>query len=447
MTDFAVPSDVRSVLDRLKDSGYEAYLVGGCVRDFLSGSAAKDFDITTNAKPDEIKAVFRDAHVIETGIKHGTVTVISGDLPVEVTTFRTDGEYLDNRRPSAVSFTDSVITDLSRRDFTVNAMAYSTESGLIDPFGGAEDLMRRIIRAVGDPAKRFKEDSLRILRGMRFASAADFTVEDTTAEAMTRYRHLLSAVSAERIGKEFTAIICGSAAERVLIDFRDIAAQIIPELRDTFDFDQRNPHHIHDIYIHSVKTAAAVPPEPVLRYAGLLHDTGKPAAFSVGSDGTGHFYGHAKISAKIAEKVCRNLKLDTCTIRTVTELVRWHDYMIEPEMKYLRRAVSRFGEDFFLLLTELKRADGIAADPGDRTKQDRINKLLILYEQMIAESLCFRISDLNIDGNDLLKAGIPEGPQVGRLLDACLKAVISDELSNSRDVLLDYAIIENQKKH
>lgn len=445
MKQFDYPDEVAAVLERLRSGGYEAYLVGGCVRDFLSGIRAKDHDIATSAKPEEIKGVFHDYTVIETGIKHGTVTVLSGGSPVEVTTFRTDGEYPDKRRPSEVSFTDSVVEDLSRRDFTVNAIAYSPESGLIDPFGGVDDLKSKIIRAVGDPEKRFSEDPLRILRGMRFASVTGFEVEDYTAKSMISSGHLLNFVSAERIGKEFTDMICGKAVEDVLLRFRDIVSVIIPELNDSFDHDQMNPHHCYDIYTHSVRTAAAVPAEPVLRLAGLLHDIGKPETFSVGADGVGHFYGHAKISAEITEKVCLRLKLNSFSVRMVTELVRRHDYMIEPEMKYIRRAVSKFGEDLFLKLMELKRADGLAADPGDRTKQELTTKLISLYEQMVEEDLCFKIGDLAINGDDLIATGIPEGPRIGRLLDACLQAVISDELQNTHDVLISYAIIENQK--
>ena len=270
MKDLLIPDEISAILKKLTDSSYEAYLVGGCVRDFLLGKEVKDFDISTNAKPEEVKAVFSGYRVIETGIDHGTLTVIIDRIPAEVTTFRSDGEYFDHRRPSEVIFTDCVTEDLSRRDFTINAMALNRDGGILDPFGGRDDLREGIIRCVGDPRRRFAEDSLRIMRGMRFACVTGFSIEGNTAGSMKKHKDLLNAVSAERIGKEFMEMICGDKVEGILTEFRDIIGTIIPELKASFDFDQRNPHHCYDIYTHSVKTAAALPADPLLRMAGQI---------------------------------------------------------------------------------------------------------------------------------------------------------------------------------
>ena len=316
-----LPKEVKNAIGRLEAAGYEAFAVGGCVRDSLLGNEPGDYDLTTAAKPEETKRVFQGEKIVETGIKHGTVTVILGETPLEITTFRVESEYRDNRRPERVEFTKSIEEDLARRDFTMNALAYSESRGIVDPFGGEADIKAGIIRAVGDPEKRFREDALRIMRALRFASALGFEIEPETEKALLENRALLLNVSAERLSEELLKLLCGQNVRRVLMKYTDVLGVILPELLPMKGFSQQNPHHVYDVLEHSAAAAEKVPPRPALRLGALLHDVGKPRCFTIDENGVGHFYGHAEISAQMAEEILGRLRLDSAAKKEVVSLV------------------------------------------------------------------------------------------------------------------------------
>jgi tRNA nucleotidyltransferase (CCA-adding enzyme) len=439
-----VSREVAQLTATLRAKGFEAFLVGGCVRDALLRKAPKDYDVATDALPEDVESIFGNRRVIRTGIAHGTVTVIIDNIPIEVTTYRIEGEYRDNRRPSHVAFTDSILHDLSRRDFTINAMAYSDADGLKDPFGGQADLNAGVLRAVGDPHRRFGEDALRIVRALRFASELGFVIEEHTAAAMHAHKVNLGSIAAERVSNELMRMLCGEHVRDVLVDYREIVAVVIPELRPAFDFDQHNFHHCHDVYRHLVEVTANVPPVPTLRLAGLLHDIGKPGLFSRGEDGVGHFYGHAAASCDIAKAVTERLKLDTKSKRLVADLVFRHDLLVETTEKAVKHIMNRYTPEFFLLLLDLKRADILGQHPDYWYRVIIIDELRKLYDKIMEEKSCFSIRDLNIDGNDLLKAGIAEGPAIGEILAECLNKVISGSVVNTHDALMD-DILKNYK--
>ena len=334
------PAPALAAIARLRAAGFPAYLVGGCVRDTLLGRVPGDWDITTAALPEQVEAVFAGERIIETGLKHGTVTVLLDGLPLEITTFRTEAAYSDHRHPDAVAFTPSLTEDLARRDFTINAMAWTRENtgdglnaGLQDPFGGQADLEKKLIRCVGDPHKRFEEDALRILRALRFASQLDFTIDPATAAAAHALRDTLALVSRERIAVELTKLLCGPAARRIIVEYWEILSVPLPELAPMAGLDQRNKHHCYDVLEHSAAAVEAVPPEKLLRWAALLHDVAKPACFTVDEAGRGHFYGHAKRGAPMAREIMTRLRFDKDTVNRVAQLVELHDYPIDPPVE------------------------------------------------------------------------------------------------------------------
>lgn len=434
-----IPAAAESVLARLRDAGYETYIVGGCVRDAMRGVPPHDWDCTTSARPEQIEACFPERHVLETGMQHGTVTVVIDKMPIEITTFRIDGVYADHRRPTEVTFTSSLADDLARRDFTVNAMAYSPETGLCDPYHGADDLAGHLIRCVGSPDDRFEEDGLRILRAMRFSSVLDFAIDADTADSIHRKKTLLRHISAERIFAELGKLLCGDGAERVLTDFADVLFEVLPELQPMHGFDQRNPHHDYDVYTHTLKAVAACPKDPVLRWAALLHDSGKPHTFTMDERG-GHFYGHAEISAGIAERALRTLKSDRKTLDTVVKLVKLHDNVWNGTEKQLRRAVSKYGYEMTLLLLQIHRADVSAQAAVHRERRvAESDKLLAMLEALHAADACMTLKSLAVSGADLLAAGIPQGKTIGACLDMLLAQVIDDALPNEKDALLKAA--------
>ena len=433
------PAPVQTVLDTLCGAGFEAYIVGGCVRDALRGAEPHDWDCTTNAKPDEICACFRDFHVIETGLQHGTVTVVIDCMPIEITTYRIDGVYADHRRPDTVTFTDSLTDDLARRDFTVNAMAYHPARGLIDPYHGTDDLQAKIIRCVGSPQDRFDEDGLRILRAMRFASVLDYSVEEKTADAIHAQKGLLHHISAERIDTELTKLICGIGAERILTDFADVLFTVLPELAPMYRFDQCNPHHDYDVYTHTLKTAAACPPEPVLRWAALLHDAGKPHTFTQDARG-GHFYGHAAVSCEIAARALKAMKCDRKRYDRVLLLVEKHDLVLNGTEKQLKRLVRQVGAEAAEQLLLLHKADVTAQAAYHRAARiEESDRLLQMLQKLVAADSCMSIRQLAVTGDDLLAIGIPQGRAIGAVLNRLLEAVIEEELPNEREALLKAA--------
>ena len=425
-----------AVLEALERAGHQAVLLGGCVRDALGGRAPHDYDGASSALPQEVLALcggrFR---CIPTGLAHGTVTVVSGGLPVEVTTFRREGTYSDHRHPDGVQYTRRLEEDLARRDFTVNAMAWSPEAGLIDPFGGRRDLAAGVIRCVGEPDRRFQEDALRVLRGLRLAAQLDFRLEPDTAAALRRNTPLLSYVAWERIQAEFLRLLCSPGAERILLDFPETVCQIVPELAPAVGFCQENPHHVYDVYTHCVKTLGGVRPEPALRLAALLHDVGKPPCFSLDEQGVGHFYGHEGESARLAEEAARRLRLDNRTRERMAALISRHGLQLAPTEKLVRRWLQKLTPEGFFDLLELQRADGMACAPRPAPEPDRCALLREMAEEILAQNPCLTRKELAVNGRDALAAGL-SGPEIGRALDRLLDRVAAGDLPNRREVLL-----------
>lgn len=443
-----LPEQVQSALRRLSKAGFEAHLVGGCVRDMLMGRTPGDYDITTAAAPEETAAVFAGARVIETGMKHGTVTVLLGGLPLEITTFRIDGAYSDARHPDAVRFTRSLREDLARRDFTMNAIAWNPDAGLTDPFGGEADIRAGVIRCVGDPDARFREDALRILRCLRFSAVLGFLPEPDTLRAARANRALLRRISAERVTSELKKLLCGPDVRRVVLDETDILGEILPEILPLRGFDQRNPHHVYDILEHSAAVCEAVPPEPTIRTAALLHDLGKPDCFFLGEGGIGHFYGHAARGAELVDPLLRRLRFDNDSRERITALVRCHDMHIEPTEKGVLRALRRLGPALFFPLVQLKRADALAHAPGS-SRDERLARAAALEafgRDLLARQACFSLKDLAVGGRDLLEAGYAPGPAVGQALNALLDAVTDGVVANEKAALLDYLVERKEKQ-
>jgi len=431
------------LLKKLNKAGFEAYYVGGCVRDMLMNRTPHDIDITTNALPEEIMDVFSDFHVTPTGIKHGTVTVMHSGIPYEITTYRIDGEYTDMRRPDSVRFTSSLEEDLIRRDFTMNAIAMNYEGGITDPFGGARDIENGIIRCAGEPEKRFTEDALRILRCVRFASKLGFDVEPMTAEAVHRLKGGLDFVARERVREELDGIICGEACVQAMLEFSDVIVQIIPEFQPCIGFQQHSPYHCYDVWEHTVRAVSGAPcTSPLLRRTMLFHDIGKPQSFVLDDEGYGHFYGHPGVSLTIAENVLTRLKYSNVVRDEVLTLVKYHDYPIVPvedgvEDKYLLRSLRKFGESTLKNLLKLKRADNLAKGVNVKGRLDTIDIMERRLDQLIAQKPCFCLKDLALNGNDLIALGL-NGKQIGEALNSLLDAVVDGRVENDREALIKY---------
>lgn len=432
-----IPQEVQAVLRRLEQAGHQAYLVGGCVRDMLMGIAPHDWDVTTSALPEETMALF--AHfAIPTGLRHGTVTVRSGGVCCEVTTFRTDGDYPDHRHPAAVTFTRSLTEDLARRDLTVNAMAMDSAGGLHDPFGGREDIRRRILRCVGDPSRRFSEDALRILRTLRFSATLGFPVEGATQAALRAQCGDLRYVAAERIREELTKLLCGGDVARVLLEEPQVLGVVLPEILPCVGFDQHNRHHCYDVWGHTVHAVAAAPPEPVLRWVMLLHDLGKPQCFTMDAQGVGHFYGHHRPGAEMAETICRRLRFDRAEARRICTLVCQHDRPIALTEKAVRRAMSQLGVETLRQLCAVKRADNLAQHPDYRARQQEIDAGEAIMDALLAQDACFTLHQLAVNGHDMAALGL-KGPQIGQRLHDLLEAVLDGTAENDRQTLLHLA--------
>lgn len=432
-----IPESVDNVMETLELAGHQAWCVGGCVRDSLLGRLPEDWDITTDALPEENLALFGE-RAIPTGLRHGTVTVRTALGPVEVTTFRIDGVYQDHRRPASVVFTPSLEEDLRRRDFTVNAMAVDRRGDLRDPFGGRKDLERGILRCVGAPERRFREDALRILRGLRFASALEFNLEEDTAQALHRCRELLGEIAPERIWKELLGVLTGAYAAAVLRVFPDVIGVFWPELLTMVDFPQNNIHHCYDVWEHTLHALEAVPPEPELRLTMLLHDIGKPKCFTEDAEGHGHFHGHPAVSAALAEEMLRRLRADNATRETVVRLVAWHDRNIPRTDAGVAKALQDLGERDLRRLLAVKRADNLAQAPAFHTTQEEIRKAEAILNRLLQENACVSLKQLSVKGKDLLDMGL-RGKQVGVLLQELLEAVIDGSVPNSRALLLAMA--------
>ncbi|MDO5784468.1 MAG: cation transporter [Eubacteriales bacterium] len=430
---YHLPEDIAAVLERLEAAGYASYVVGGAVRDWLAGGQPHDYDLCTAALPRQVKELFADQHVVETGMQHGTVSIILHGNPIEVTTFRTEGKYSDGRRPDAVAFVTEIERDLARRDFTINAMAWNPVRGFCDPFGGQRDLQAGLIRCVGDPDTRLTEDGLRILRALRFAAQHGYRVEDETAAALHRNKAQLAHVSAERITDELLQILCGAHVGVVLMEFSDIIAQILPEITPMIGFAQHNPYHRYDVWEHTVRAVESIRPDPMLRLAVLFHDAGKPGTFSMDEKGIGHFYGHPVLSHVLAEQAAKRLRLPAQTEEQMLYLVRHHDAPLGQIPKHVRRKLAVHGEQNFRALLAVKKADciGQGTTPGNLTELLQQEQLL---EQVLAEQSCLTRRDLAVNGNDLIAWGI-KGRAIRRYLAEMLAQVLDHPEYNTREKL------------
>ncbi len=430
------PFEVSALIGKLEQNGYTAYVVGGAVRDHVMGKTPHDYDICTSALPEEMKAVFADKTVIETGLRHGTLTVVGTEEQYEITTYRIDGEYDDNRHPRVVQFVDRIEDDLARRDFTVNAMAYNKRTGLVDPFGGCEDVKKRIIRCVGDPEKRLTEDALRILRGVRFAVKCGFTIEKNTEKAMFLHKDLLKNVSAERQNAEFSRLLPTIALPE-LLRYKDIFAVFMPEIIPMFGFDQKNFHHAYDVFEHSMRAVASAPKDLIIRLALFFHDIGKPSVFTVDENGVGHFYDHARAGAEMTETILRRLKYDNNTVREVTELVEAHGLVPHESPRFARRLLAKYGEKQTARLIEIARADAMAQAyyEGKEAHFRKLDNLSETIKAVLASRDCLTVKSLAINGNDLKNLGVEEGKEIGTLLNSLLDAVLEDPEQNTKEAL------------
>ena len=444
--DIKLPKGVTSIIRELNNRGHEAYVVGGSIRDVLIGLVPKDYDITTSATPEEVMKVFKKT--IPTGIKHGTVEVVMGDGAYDVTTYRSEGDYINKRYPANVIFIDNLVEDLRRRDITINAMAYNSEKGIIDPFNGIEDIKGRIIKAVGNPIERFKEDALRILRAVRLATTLDFNIEENTLQAIVETMDGLRFISVERIREELDNILMSDNPSRgiSMLFHLGLVKYVLPELMPTAIFNQFNLHHDKDVLNHTLEVLGNTPKNLVIRLAALLHDSGKPATFTVDENGTGHFYGHEKISAEIAKKTLLRLKYDNKTVNTVSKLISFHMVNLDTksEMK-LKKFIIRLGKENLNAFLDLKTADFIGKPETGSSRlyevadfRDRVTRILERKDPL-------SIRDLAINGEDIISVGIREGRNVGALLARLLEIVLNNPELNERDALLD--IVKKELMH
>lgn len=433
-----LPDKVNTVIHTLQAHGYEAYAVGGCVRDSILGRAPEDWDITTSAMPKETKALF--PHTFDTGIEHGTVTVLLNGEGFEVTTYRVDGKYEDSRHPSQVTFVRNLREDLLRRDFTINAMAYNEKDRLADMFGGLKDLEQGTIRCVGDAVSRFSEDALRILRGVRFAAQLGFEIEEQTREGMRLLAPTLQNISAERIQAELTKLLLSSRPDMLREAYQlGITREILPEFDAAMETGQETPHHMYTVGEHILHTLQNIRSDRVLRFTMLFHDLGKPLKKTVDEAGTAHFKGHAEVSRDLAEKIMRRLKFDNATMRSVKRLVYYHDYRMPVTAKNVRRAMNKIGEDLFPLYLEVRRADVLAQSAYQREeKLADIDGVEALYHEITAAGQCVTLKDLAVSGKDLIDAGMKPGRELGVVLNNLLEMVIESPELNTKEKLLKH---------
>lgn len=444
-----IPKGAAAIIDTLQSNGFEAYLVGGCVRDSILKRPVHDWDITTSATPDEMKKVFADTKIIETGIKHGTLTILSVDGFYECTTYRIDGAYSDGRHPDIVHFTKSLTEDLKRRDFTINAMAYNDKEGLIDLFGGRLDLMDHVIRCVGNPEDRFKEDALRIMRALRFAAQLEFDLEMKTKIAAFQMSDTLTKVSAERINSEFCKILTQTMGRQIIDYYREIIAVFIPEIKDMFDFEQNNPYHMFNVWDHTIEALVRAvlfmdQNNLTLALATLFHDIGKPHSYQDDPNGIRHFYGHAAKSAEITDSIMRRMRFNNNIREQVVTLVKYHDADIKPEAKYVKRWLNKLDSEHLLrCLFMLKYSDISGQVVKNRAERLReVSELFTVLDDVINQQACFSLKDLAVNGNDLIAAGMKPGKEIGAILNQMLELVLNDECANDKDALFKAVGIE-----
>ena len=431
-----IPAAVARCLEALEQAGFEAYCVGGCVRDRLLGQEPHDFDLCASATPEEMKTLFHDQNLVLAGEKHGTVGVVTEEGVVEITTFRKEGTYADNRHPDRVEFVTDIRQDLARRDFTVNAMAWSPKRGLQDPFGGEQDLKKGILRCVGDPETRFREDALRILRGVRFSVTYNLTPEPETERAMLSLTELLDHLARERVYGEFCGFLPQTNKEQ-LVKYAPIITQVIPELKATVGFDQHSPHHRYDLYTHIAQVVDRVPGDLPLRWAALLHDVGKIPTFTRDETGRGHFYGHAQAGAEMADEILRRLKAPTALRQQAVLLIEQHMTRLMPEKRLLKRYLGRWGRETVEQLLYLQQADmGSKGIPGEE-EQEAFETLWRLLKEAEQDSACLTRKDLALTGRDLASLGY-QGREIGARLEELLEAVLDERVKNEKEALLGY---------
>lgn len=433
-----MPENARKILSVIHSAGFEAYVVGGCVRDSILGRAPEDWDITTSAKPQQIKALFK--RTIDTGIEHGTVTVMLGKEGFEITTYRIDGSYEDNRHPSDVSFTSSLEEDLQRRDFTINAMCYNEETGLVDMYGGMHDIRERTIRCVGDPVKRFGEDALRIMRAVRFSAQLDYSIEEATRKAIVTLAPTLKKISAERIQTELSKLIVSKHPEKMMDCYKmGITNIILPELDKCMDTMQNHPHHMYNVGEHIIVSVSNIRADKILRYTMLFHDIAKPESLFIDEAGIHHFHGHPAKGAEMAEKIMKRLKFDKITMNRVCNLVRHHDILMGEDITAysVRKAVYEIGEEDFPLIFEIKDADIMAQSLYQRDeKLGAVNKMREIYREVVDKGDCLSLKSLAVHGRDLIEVGVKPGKEIGSILNAMLMDVLKYPEHNNADYLL-----------
>ena len=434
---FPLPAPVTDALSRLEARGFEAYAVGGCVRDFILGKTPHEYDLCSAATPDELRACFSTEKVVETGLKHGTLTLILDGMPLEITTFRSDGHYSDSRHPDSVNFSRSINEDLKRRDFTCNAMAYSPVRGLVDPFAGAAACHKQLLQAVGDPDQRFSEDALRILRALRFSATLGFQIEERTARAAIRLSASLDKVSRERVAKELNLTLLGNSAAEALRKYPQLLFAALPQLAPMLDTPQKTRFHMYHLWEHTLQVISHTPQDLSVRWAALLHDSGKPAAMTHDHDGTTHFRGHPQISARICEDCMASLRQPKQLSGDVRELVLYHDDRFGPDN--VRRWLSKLGLSLLRRLLLLQYADIAAHSPDIALRAHKALDLIPLAEAMVDEGLCLNIRDLAVNGDMLIQAGVPKGPAIGEILSYLLDMVLSDSVANEQNALIELA--------
>lgn len=436
-----IPEKAKYIIDTLEDAGFEAYVVGGCVRDSILGRVPQDWDITTSALPLQVKELFR--RTIDTGLQHGTVTIMQGEEGFEVTTYRIDGEYEDGRHPKDVTFTPNLEEDLLRRDFTINAMAYNDRRGLVDLYDGIGDIERKTIRCVGDPMARFGEDALRMLRAVRFSAQLGYTIEPATRDAITKLAGTLEKISAERIRTELVKLLVSDNPYELKEAYETgMTAVFLPEFDRAMQTEQNHKHHCYSVGEHILHSIEEIEAEPVLRIAMLLHDIGKPDSLTVDEAGITHFHGHPVLGESMAKDILRRLKFDNDTIDKVCRLVRFHDYGngIEPDERMTRRAVNKLGEDIFPMFLQVSRADTMAQSMYNREKKlANIAEWSRMYDKIKAENQCVSLKTLKINGRDLIGMGVKPGPQLGQILNALLEEVLDEPTRNDEEWLKNRA--------
>lgn len=436
-----IPSDANDLIYTLQNHGHSAYVVGGCVRDSILGRTPNDWDICTSATPSEMLEIFKNRRVIETGLQHGTITVVVNGESYEITTYRIDGIYSDNRRPDSITFTDKLTEDLRRRDFTINAMAYNDEEGLIDPFNGLEDVKYKKINCVGSAKDRFEEDALRILRAIRFAAQLDFAITPSTDWEIHQQYKSLKNISVERINSEFCKIVSSDGFCVQLLLYKDVFSLFIPELKNMFNFQQNNPYHDYDVFEHTVHTIEHCDSEDlVVRLAVFFHDIGKPHSYQDGEDGIRHFKGHGRVSEEIADAIMKRLRFDNETRNNVSQLVHYHDATFEVGRKYIKRWLNKIGEKQFRRLLEVKKADVKGQKLNyDQSKIEKIYSIENILEEVLQENECFSLKVLAVNGNDLIKIGYKANKELGNALNELLQLVIDGNCDNEADKLLKEA--------